>query len=158
MLRFRNIVTAFLMWNDQVLLLERSKDKEIAPGAWFGVGGHMEPGELNDPYGSVYREIYEETGLDKKKMESLDLKYIIYNRSDDEEVVVNHIFFGDVTAPYVVPNHEGVLHWVSRDVALEKVSHPVVNKVLCHYFKDRREDMLLGVVDWEEPYVWWYPI
>ncbi|HZH93640.1 MAG TPA: NUDIX domain-containing protein [Tissierellaceae bacterium] len=158
MLKFRNIVTAFLMWNNQVLLLERSQDKEIAPGAWFGVGGHMEPEEINDPYGAAYREILEETGLDKSKIQKLDLKYIIYNRVDDYEIVVNHIFFGDVSAPYVVPNQEGSLHWINVDEALEKLTHPVALKILNHYTNDRRKDMLLGVLDWDEPYVWWYPI
>ncbi|MGM0396784.1 MAG: NUDIX domain-containing protein [Bacillota bacterium] len=158
MLMFRNIVTAFLTWNDQMLLIERSREKKIAPGIWFGVGGHMEPKELNDPYGAIYREIFEETGLDKSKIQSLALNYIIYNRIDEEEIVVNHIFFGEVSAPYVVANHEGVLHWVDMNMALEKISHPVILKVLEHYLRDRRDDMLLGVVDCEEPYVWWYPV
>lgn len=158
MLKFRNIVTAFLMWNDQILLLERSQDKKIAPGVLFGVGGHMEHEEMNDPYRAVHREISEETGLDNSKIQEIELKYIVYNRVDDKEIVVNHIFFGKVSAPYVIPNHEGVLHWVGMDSVLEKISHPVILKVLNHYMRDRREDILLGVLDWEEPYVWWYPI
>ena len=86
------------------------------------------------------------------------MKYIIYNRVDDYEIVVNHIFFGDVSAPYVVPNQEGSLHWINVDEALEKLTHPVALKILNHYTNDRRKDMLLGVLDWDEPYVWWYPI
>lgn len=158
MVMFRNIVTAFLTWNDQMLLIERSKNKKIAPGKWFGVGGHMEPEEINNPYEAIYREIYEETGIDKSKIISLDLKYIIFNRFEEDEIVVNHIFFGEVSAPYVVPNHEGTLHWVDIETAQEKMSHHVISKVLNHYIRDKREEMLLGVIDIEDQHIWWFPV
>lgn len=158
MVKFRNIVTAFLIWNNQMLLIERSQKKKIAPGKWFGIGGHMEPEEINNPYGAIYREIYEETGLDKSKIISLDLKYIIYNKTEEGEIVVNHIFFGEVSAPYVVANDEGILHWVDIETAQEKMSHHMVSKVLNHFIRDKRKDMLLGVLDSEEPYIWWYPV
>lgn len=158
MLRFRSIVTAFLMWNSEILMQQRSMDKKIAPGAWFGVGGHMEVEELNNPYKAIYREIYEETGIDSEKIQRLDLKYILYNRWLEEEIVINHIFFGQVTDPEVHENNEGNLHWLSTERALDKISNPALKKVIYNYFHERSEDILIGIVNGDESDLCYYPI
>ena len=59
MITLRNGVAAFL-WNDgNYLLMKRADNREIAPGVWSGVGGHMRPNEINDPLSACYREIKE---------------------------------------------------------------------------------------------------
>lgn len=155
--RFRNIVTAFLLNEDKVLMLKRGDHKAIGPGKWFGVGGHIEPEEINDPYTAIYREIREETGLDRYTIENLDLKYIIYNHVG-KEIVINHIFFGRTSLTEVTDSDEGTLHWIERSQAVERIEIPAVRKALEHYFSEVRDEILLGVVDGAEPYIWWYPL
>ena len=151
MLYFRNIVTAFLFYENQVLLMKRAKDRQIAPGYWFGVGGHIESGELNDPYKAIYREILEETGIAENKLINLNLKYIAYNRDlERNEIIVNHIFFGNIDSKEFMDSDEGKLFWIDKKDALEKEFHPVVKMILDNYFKSEREEILVGVVGSEE--------
>ncbi|MDY0235259.1 MAG: NUDIX domain-containing protein [Gudongella sp.] len=159
MLCFRNIVTAFLFYEDQVLLMKRGEDREIAPGYWFGVGGHIEPEEINNPYRAIYREILEETGISSEKVSNFSLKYIVYNRDvDRNEIIVNHIFFGNLDSKEFVDSDEGKLFWVDKEDVLEKEFHPIIKIILASYFKNKRQEILLGVVGSEEPYTWWYPL
>lgn len=58
-MNLRLMSTAF---GSRVLMLKRSPDRKLAPDLWTGVGGHIEPDEINDPKSACYREIYEETG------------------------------------------------------------------------------------------------
>lgn len=154
---FRNIATAFLLNEDKVLLIKRGNHKSIGPGKWFGVGGHIEPEEINDPYSAAYREILEETGLGRGSIEDFNLKYIIYNHVG-QEIVINHIFFGRPTTTDVVDGDEGTLHWIERSQAVDRIEIPAVRRVLEHYFTEVREEIMLGVVDGAEPYIWWYPL
>ena len=159
MLYFRNIVTAFLFYDNQVLLMKRGEDRKIAPGYWFGVGGHMEPEEINNPHSAIYREILEETGISKDKLADFNLKYIVYNKDPDkDEVVVNHIFFGKLSSKEFVDSAEGKLFWIDKEDALTKEFHPVIKIVLANYFKNKKSEILLGVAHPEEPYTWWYPL
>ncbi len=155
--RFRNIATAFLLHEDKVLMIKRSEDKEIGAGKWFGVGGHIEPSEINNPYAAALREVNEETGLKSENIEDFDLKYIVYNHVKGE-IVVNHIFFGRPDTYDVVANNEGTLHWVPRSEAIERLELHALKRVLAHYFSEVREEIMLGVVDCEDPYIWWYPL
>ena len=157
MVKFRNIVTAFFTNNDSILLMKRGSGNPIAPGYWYGVGGHMEPEEINDPNRAIIREIKEECNINPEDIEDLRLKYIVYNRNEDE-VVINHFFFGKVKTTDVIENGEGILHWVKRDEALEKTFHPAIKKVLEHSIKNNRSEILIGVMECDEPYIWWYPI
>lgn len=159
MLYFRNIVTAFLFYEDQVLLMKRGDDRKIAPGYWFGVGGHIEAEEINNPYKAIYREILEETGIPENKLSDLSLKYIVYNRDTDlDEVVVNHIFFGEIDSKEILDSEEGKLFWVDKEDVLTKEFHPVVETILTNYFKNKKQEIMLGVVGIEDPYTWWYPL
>lgn len=159
MLEFRNIVTTFLTWNDKMLLMKRGSNRKIAPNLWFGVGGHMEPEEINNPYRSMYREILEETGIDKKGILELNLRYIVYSRDPEiDEMVVNHIFFGKVKSPYFRPNDEGSLHWIEKDQVLKRPYHPAMKWVLERYINYGEEEMLFGVVDWNKLSIHWHPL
>ena len=66
MITLRNGVAAFLQNNGSYLLMKRAENRGIAPGVWSGVGGHIEPNEINDPLAACYREIEEETNFEFK--------------------------------------------------------------------------------------------
>ncbi|QHQ60211.1 NUDIX domain-containing protein [Anaerocolumna sedimenticola] len=63
MIKLRNMATAYLMNRNEFLLMKRAAGRNLAPGLWAGVGGHLEPEELNSPKEACLREIYEETGI-----------------------------------------------------------------------------------------------
>lgn len=58
MIRTRLMTNAFLLNGEKMLVMKRSNNKKIAPGLWTGVGGHIEPQEINDPEASCLREIW----------------------------------------------------------------------------------------------------
>jgi len=113
MINLRNAVTAFLFNGANVLLIRHSANKLIAPNVWSGVGGHMEPHELNNPIEACYREIYEETGIPRDAIRSLELRYIIMRRSKNE-IRQNYIYFGETSQLSVSQTDEGTLHWVPK--------------------------------------------
>lgn len=58
------VVTAFLRYNDRILLLRRSADVGTYKGRWAGVSGYL---ETRSPLTQAWREIKEETGLTKRQ-------------------------------------------------------------------------------------------
>ena len=57
MITLKNYVAAFLKNKDDYLLIERAETRKFNPGFWSGIGGHIEPDEINNPLAACYREI-----------------------------------------------------------------------------------------------------
>jgi len=87
MMKLQTGTAAFLYNNNNVLLIKRSENKRFAPGFWCGVGGHMEPHELNNPCETCYREIEEETGIQRSNIHSLKLLYVIVRMFRGDTIV-----------------------------------------------------------------------
>lgn len=147
MIKFRNVVTAFLINDNDILLMKRDDNVKIMPGFWSGVGGHLECDEINNPRHACLREIYEETGIRENQIVKLKLKYTLMRRWFDE-VVINYIYFGTTTSRDVVDNGEGTLHWVNKDSVLSHLFLDAISITLAHYleFGDKIDDVLVGVV------------
>ncbi|MFC7680786.1 NUDIX domain-containing protein [Paenibacillus sp. GCM10028914] len=78
----RLMSTAFLYYNDKILMMKRSANRKLAPGLWTGIGGHIEPDEMNNPELACIREIYEETGIESDRLsDSIRDSKIIIKRS-----------------------------------------------------------------------------
>ncbi|KAF5035589.1 NUDIX domain protein [anaerobic digester metagenome] len=138
------------MNNDDVLLMERSETNKRMPGFWYGVGGHVEPEEINDPYSAVIREIYEETGLKDYNVENLKLKYMLLRREKDE-TVINYVYFGRTNTKMVLQNDEGSLHWIPKQEAMNRKFIDVLKLALEHYFEDEKNDeVMVGVMQNEK--------
>ncbi len=60
-----NVVTAFLEFDGQILILRRSNSVKTMKEKWGAVSGYI---ENNDPLSQAVIEIYEETGLDSSKI------------------------------------------------------------------------------------------
>lgn len=149
-MKFRNIATAFLMNKDDVLLMERSETNKRMSGFWYGVGGHIEPEEINDPYSAVLREIYEETGLKKDNVENLKLKYMLLRREGDE-TVINYLYFGRTNTRAILQNDEGTLHWIPKAEVMNRKFIDVLKLALEHYFKnEKNDDVIVGVMQKEK--------
>lgn len=138
------------MNKDDVLLMERSETNKRMPGFWYGVGGHIEPEEINDPYSAVIREIYEETGLKDYNVENLKLKYMLLRREGDE-AVINYLYFGTANTRNVLQNDEGTLHWIPKEEAMNRKFIDVLKLALEHYFEDEKNDeVMVGVMQKEK--------
>ena len=148
MIRLRNAVTAFLRNNGKYLLLKRADTREIAPGVWSGVGGHVEPNEINDPLTACYREAEEETGITRDDIESLELLYILTRRSKDEIRQI-YIYFGDTNKTEVKQTEEGVLYWVYESELLNREYTKILAAMLEHYMVRNQDDhaVYVGVAD-----------
>lgn len=161
MLHLRVMATAYLMNNNEFLMMERSKNKKFAPNIWAGVGGHLEPEEVNDPEKACIREIFEETCITEKNITDLDLKYIILRRSKDE-IRVQYVYFGNTSKREFVDTHEGKLFWINKDMLFKRKLSVTTEMTLRHYLEYGRDikDVLVGVVSAcdNKPKVNWTPV
>lgn len=157
-MKLRNIATAFLKNDDDYLLMERSKDNKRMPGYWYGVGGHIEPEEINNPYGACMREVFEETGLKGDDVENMKLKYIIMRRAKDE-TVINYLYFGETKTRRIVGNDEGTLHWIPKKDVLNHKFVDALRLALEHSFEkiSTESEVLVGVLNKENdiPFIAW---
>ena len=161
MIKLRVMTTAYLVNDDELLMMERSKERRFAPGIWAGVGGHLEPEEINNPYKACIREIYEETGIEEEYISGLNLKYMILRRSK-EEIRVQYVYIGNALKRKVKNTNEGNLYWISKDNLFEKELSVTTQMTLKHYLEYGSEirDILVGVVsaDNNKPEINWIPL
>ena len=132
MIKLRNGATAFLHSNGDYFLIKRAAHKALAPGVWSGVGGHLEPHEINDPLAACYREAEEETGIARSEITDLELRYIVTRRSGDE-IRQNYIYFGETTQRDVAQTQEGTLHWVPETELLRREFTKSFTAMLEHF-------------------------
>lgn len=161
MIRTRLMTNAFILNGEKVLCLKRSNSKRIAPGLWTGVGGHIEPEEINDPGVSCLREVYEETGLPESAIDEFKLLYIVH-RKIDKEIRQQYIFFGKTTCTEVLSNDEGELHWIDTS-DLMKLEMPLTIKYTLEHFLYHRENQIvhIGTMTQNEkkiPEIKWTPL
>lgn len=149
---FRNVATAFLKNGNDFLLSKRSKHKKIGAGAWYGVGGHLEESEINNPYEACLREIHEETGIGIENISRLKLKYVLLAKRDNgAEIVINYIYFGSTTTREVVDSDEGKLYWVPKKELMDMGFVDPIRTTINHYleFGEAYDDVLVGVLRYE---------
>jgi 8-oxo-dGTP diphosphatase len=154
----RNVSTAFLTNRNDFLLMKRSEKRKIAPGFWAGIGGHLEPHEINTPQIACLREIYEETGIHESDIDDFRLKYIILRRTKNE-IRNNYIYFGNSNKREVVDTDEGKLYWVAKNELLNREFTDTIRIMLTHYLElgSKENDVLVGVAKCEsnKPYMNW---
>ena len=63
-----NVVTAFLKFDSEILILRRSKKVKTMKEKWGAVSGYL---ENNEPLTQAIMEIYEETGLNSNEVQLL---------------------------------------------------------------------------------------
>ena len=107
----------FLRYGNQYLMLRRAATKRIAPGRWTGLGGRVEPAELDDLRRSALRELYEETGIVASGVADLVLRRVLlHNRPGAASPLTVLLYFtGSLRTPVLPQCPEGTLSWVSTD-------------------------------------------
>ncbi|MEM4250217.1 MAG: NUDIX domain-containing protein [Candidatus Bathyarchaeia archaeon] len=83
-------VTCILTWNGLLLLLKRSSRVNINPGLWCGVAGRIE--DDMSPEETAYKEILEETGLQRESIEPISSAPPILVEIDDENEALVYPF------------------------------------------------------------------
>ena len=141
-MNFLSAANAFLWHGDRLLLMKRASHKRIWPDKFAGVGGKIEAGE--NPIDACYREIEEETGLDRTSITSLKLLYITI-RQTDGELRQNYHFFGTTNSADVVNTDEGQLMWLDER-EIDNLDFVITAKtVLDHYLSKNRINKILYV-------------
>lgn len=148
MITLRNGTAAFLNNQGNYLLMKRADNRKIAPGVWSGIGGHIEPHEINTPLSACYREIEEESGITRDKISSLELLYIITRRSKDE-IRQSYIYFGETDQTELIQTDEGELFWIPRGELLKREYAKTFSAMLEHYTGSDKGDhaLYVGVAD-----------
>lgn len=161
MIKLRTMAAAFLMNDGEFLIMKRSASRVLSPGLWAGVGGHLEPAELNDPRAACLREVLEETGIAEKDIANLSLRYITVRRREDE-IRIQFIFFGDALVREVIQTREGELHWIHERDLLDRELSFATRAFLKHFLEsDRKSDtVLVGTISAENgrPVIHWDPL
>lgn len=147
MIKLRQMAAAFLCRGEQVLMMKRAETRELAPGLWAPIGGHLEEGELNDPAAACLREICEETGIAAATIRNFRLKYLLLRRKVDE-IRVQYIYFGETTQAELRDTIEGKLAWVERDELLGLELPAVSRFILEHYYGEgsQEDQVIVGTV------------
>lgn len=102
-------VLAFIEKNDEVLMIERSKENAFAYQKLNGIGGHIEKGE--DPLTAVRREVREESGLEITKFE---LNAVLFIDVETEKGVCVFVYSALYAGGMLQSSNEGNLLWVKK--------------------------------------------
>jgi 8-oxo-dGTP diphosphatase len=133
-MELRLMATAVLFHGDELLMMERAKTRQLSPGMWAAVGGHVEMNELNHPMDACYREIEEETGLGRSDIEDLTLRYILVRRKETE-IRQQMVYVGRTCTKSVIQTREGVLHWIPIREVFDREIPYIYRSLLEHYFR-----------------------
>lgn len=141
-----NMVSLFLLKENQVLLLYREGGRVAHHLYVAACGGHMEQHELNNAGAAVLREMQEELDLSQTDVGEIRLRYITL-RNAGQEIRQNFYFFAQLQTDKSFASNEGKLHWCTETEALSLPMPVSAKGVLCHYFREGKQtDVLYGCV------------
>lgn len=105
------MTSVFLTRDDRVMLLYR-KGSAVIDDSWVGIGGHIEPEEIDDPTLAALRELHEETGLRHDDVADMSLRYVAL-RDTGVELRWTYYFTASLRPGVPEPTEcpEGELRW-----------------------------------------------
>jgi 8-oxo-dGTP diphosphatase len=146
-MKLRLMAAAFIKCHGRYLMMKRADSRELAPGLWAGIGGHVEPHELYSIETACRREILEETGLTDGDLRNFRLQCIIMRLFRDEEIRQQFIYFAETENETVRDSEEGTLRWIPAgellDLDLPKTTRSIFSRYFAGMFD--RNKLYLGI-------------
>ncbi|MCR8642007.1 NUDIX domain-containing protein [Paenibacillus sp. N1-5-1-14] len=112
-MELRQMASAFLFHDHHVLMMRKESSRNFQNEFWMGLGGHVEPAELNDPKQACIREIKEESGITENRIEDLKLRYILF-RVKENEIWQQFVYFGKTTDGNIILQKKGSYSGLKR--------------------------------------------
>lgn len=130
-------MAAALLLNEEqeVLFLQKKQKNTFLAGFLVPIGGHIEGDEINEPQKACFREIEEETGLNKDCIENLALRYIVLRIKENQEIRIQYVFVGNVTKNSTfIESGEGSLSWIDyKGILLNDNISATTKEIVKHY-------------------------
>ena len=123
-INFRLAVKAFIVHNNKLLVVKRSKDDIQMPNIWELPGGRLNPGE--DPFLGIIREVREETGLYIKPLLPMSINH--FQRDDGQTITMIVSFCKPIGGRLNISHEHQDIEWIDLNIAKEKITK--------FYFKD----------------------
>jgi len=115
---FKLAVKAFIIKNNKIFLVKRSKKDRMMPEMWEPPGGRLEHGE--DPILGLMREVREETGLYINIKNPLSIRH--FKRNDNNQIITMITFLAKPIGGYlkISEEHEKA-GWMDIETCKEKL-------------------------------------
>jgi ADP-ribose pyrophosphatase len=152
------MATAYIYNGDKVLMIKKSSSRLYNSEFWSGLGGHLEPNELNSPRTACLREIFEESGIEESELSELRLRYILI-RTKESEIRQQYVYFGKTMKQQLITSHEGELYWLDVNEMMTKHISRINREMLEHYLLHKDDQTIyVGVIsvdEDQEPFMQW---
>jgi 8-oxo-dGTP diphosphatase len=131
---------SLLRHKEQFLLLQRSPNKQFAPGRWTGLGGHVEMNEYGQLRAAALREVQEESGILPQDIGDFVLRRaLLVSRPFQPFRVL--LYFTGVLNQFVTPDcPEGTLFWKQatelQSLDIIETTRPVLDLLIDDMDKD----------------------
>ncbi|WP_373231343.1 NUDIX domain-containing protein [Cohnella sp.] len=157
-IEIRQMATAYLFRDNKVLMMKKFSSKLYNSEFWSGLGGHLEPEELNHPKEACQREIHEESGISKSELLELSLRYILIRLKEDE-IRQQYVYFGKTNKKELIASEEGELFWINIDEVMGLHLSRINKFMIEHYLENpNKQEIIVGTItinSEQEPEIQW---
>lgn len=136
--RWAPVINCVLMHKGKILIVKRSKDLELYPGYWNGIGGFLDDKKSLEE--KVREELYEELGIKKQGIISLRLGEIFDAEAPEyQKTFVVHPVFIEVKTSAISLDWEAEEYaWVTVSETKQYKLTPSFIKVLAILFPEHK--------------------
>jgi 8-oxo-dGTP pyrophosphatase MutT (NUDIX family) len=129
-IRYCPVINCVLVYQDKLLLVQRSKDLRTYPGYWNGVSGYLD--DNKSVQDKAYEELNEELGLIKDDVVSISLGHVFSQEADEyKKTWIVFPVLVEVRTDKIKLDWEADAHkWLNLSEARKVDLMPGFNKVL----------------------------
>lgn len=133
-----DVVTVFLFNTNEILLLKRSNNVKTMRNKWAGISGFI---EKEDSLTCAYREVYEETGIEKNFIKLIRKGKIIslYPYENSIKLNIHPYLFLSITKIIKLNWENSEYRWINPDEIICFDTVPRLEEVLCSVLSDRNK-------------------